>query len=137
MVIIAPASLVIRGVAQWAACRAAREQKRIRNRERPRSPSPACPCSRRGSRWRVAPPLARSSSAASLGIDGVESGATELAVATTIPVLSTGMRSVRLGNRELVVSQTFGSIAFLSALFPLANLLTGEAVLPSPDGSNI
>jgi cation:H+ antiporter len=85
------------------------------------------------------PPLARSSSAmaASLGIDGVESGATELAVATTIPVLSTGMRSVRLGNRELVVSQTFGFIAFLSALFPLANLLTGEAVLPSPDGSNI
>lgn len=72
-----------------------------------------------------------------MGMDGVVFGATILAAATTVPDLATGYQSVRLGNHELVISQVFGAIAFLPSLFLVANLLTGEAVLPSANGSNL
>ncbi|HYH12956.1 MAG TPA: hypothetical protein VD789_11425 [Thermomicrobiales bacterium] len=83
--------------------------------------------------------LERTSSAmaSQLGIDGVVFGATILAAATTVPDLATGLQSVKLGNHELVISQVFGSIAFLPVLFLVANLVTGSAVLPNANGSNL
>ena len=83
--------------------------------------------------------LERSSSAMAteFGIDGVVFGATVLAAATTLPDLSTGMQSVKMGNYQLVISQVFGAVAFLPVLFLVANLVTGSAVLPSANGSNL
>ena len=75
--------------------------------------------------------------ASEVGIDGVVFGATILAAATTLPDLSTGMQSVKLGNHQLAISQVFGAVAFLPTLFLVANVVTGNAVLPSADGSNL
>lgn len=83
--------------------------------------------------------LQRSGSAiaSELGIDGVVFGATILAAATTLPDLSTGLQSVKLGNHQLAMSQVLGAVAFLPTLFLVANVVTGTAVLPNADGSNL
>src|SRR5699024_3079733 len=81
--------------------------------------------------------LSSSAIASELGINSVVFGATALAAATTIPDLSTGMQSVRMGNHQLVISQVFGGGAFLPTLFLLAGVVTGSAVLPSANGSNL
>ena len=83
--------------------------------------------------------LERSSSAmaSALGIDSVVFGATALAAATTIPDLSTGLQSVKLGKHQLVISQVLGAGAYLPTLFLLAGLLSGTAVLRSSNGSNL
>jgi cation:H+ antiporter len=72
-----------------------------------------------------------------LGLSGVVFGATILAAATALPELSTGVRSVRLGDYQLAVSDIFGGNAFLPVLFLVASLLSGSAVLPQAQPTDI
>jgi cation:H+ antiporter len=72
-----------------------------------------------------------------VGLSGVVFGATLLAGATSLPELSTGIRSVRLGDYQLAVSDIFGGNAFLPVLFLLASLLSGSAVLPQAQPTDI
>jgi len=72
-----------------------------------------------------------------IGLSGVVFGATILAAATALPELSTGIRSVRLGDYQLAVSAIFGGNAFLPALFLVASLLSGSAVLPQAQPTDV
>jgi cation:H+ antiporter len=72
-----------------------------------------------------------------IGLSGVIFGATILAAATSLPELSTGIASVKLGDYQLAVSDIFGGNAFLPVLFLLASLLSGSAVLPQAQPTDI
>ena len=72
-----------------------------------------------------------------LGLSGVLFGSTVLAIATSLPELSTGITSARMGDYQLAIGDIFGGNAFLPVLFLPATLLAGQAVLPAAGRSDI
>ncbi|QIZ97829.1 sodium:calcium antiporter [Leifsonia sp. PS1209] len=85
----------------------------------------------------VALEQAGDAAASRIGLSGVLFGATWLALATSLPEISTGLQAVKQGDDNLAISDIFGGNAFLPVLFLVASLISGKAVLPQAHSSDI
>ncbi len=83
--------------------------------------------------------LERSGSAiaAHFGLSGILFGSTILAGATALPEVSSGLAAIKLRDYTLAYSDIFGGNAFLPTLFLPATLLSGQAILPQAQNSDI
>lgn len=72
-----------------------------------------------------------------IGLSGAIFGATILAAATSLPEVSTGIKSTKSHDYELAVSDIFGGNAFLPVLFLVAALISGQALLPQAKNTDI
>jgi cation:H+ antiporter len=72
-----------------------------------------------------------------LGMNGVVFGATILAAVTALPEISSGIEAVRLGAVELAMSDIYGGNAVQLNFFLLADLLSGDPVLPSASAQSL
>jgi len=70
------------------------------------------------------------------GLNGIVFGATVLALASSLPEISTGVAAVRLGDHQLVMGDVFGGNAFQLTLFLVADLISGAAVLSQAGAAN-
>lgn len=71
---------------------------------------------------------------------GVGSGlfaATFIALAGALPNISTGIASINIGDYKLAMSDIFGGNAFMPALFIVADLLAGKAVIQHASPSDV
>lgn len=68
---------------------------------------------------------------------GLIFGATVLALATSLPEISTGLASIKLGDYKMAMSDIFGGNAFLPVLFLIASIISGKAPLPQAQKSDI
>jgi cation:H+ antiporter len=72
-----------------------------------------------------------------IGLSGVLFGATVLALATSLPEISTGLQAVKQGDDNLAISDIFGGNAFLPVLFLVATVVSGKAILPQANHSDV
>ena len=70
-------------------------------------------------------------------IGGAVFGATVLAVATSLPEISSGVRAVQLGDMQLAVSDIFGGNAFQITLLLVADLIAGTPVIVAAHHSDV
>ncbi|MDE3237294.1 MAG: sodium:calcium antiporter [Bacteroidota bacterium] len=70
-------------------------------------------------------------------ISGVIFGGTVLALSTGLPEISTGIASAKIKEYQMAVSDIFGGNAFLPVLFLMASLISGDAILPDLQPSDM
>lgn len=71
---------------------------------------------------------------------GIGSGlfaATFIALAAALPDFSTGFSSIRLGDYKLAMSDIFGGNSFMPALFIVADIIAGHAILQHASSSDV
>jgi cation:H+ antiporter len=75
--------------------------------------------------------------ASKVGIGTGIFAATFMAAVTSLPEISSGIASIKMGDNALAMSDIFGGNIFMLAFFPLADLLAGQPVLPHAGGTDI